>query len=528
MRPLHSDYFLRTGPAVVPRWFAPLAFCIPFIAFLVALGGTPLFDVDEGAFSQATLEMFARDDFLFTYLNGQPRFDKPILIYWLQAFAVWLMGPSEWAFRLPSALCAIAWAFAAWQFARPRLGELPALMALVMVSTSLGPFIIGRAATADALLNLLLCLTLFDLWRHLESRDKAPLLRAYLWAGLGFLTKGPVAFLIPFVVVFLYCASLRQWGLFLRMLLQPVGWLILALLILPWYAHAWTLHGHDFIDGFFLRHNVERFSGTLEGHAGSLFYYVLILPLLALPWSFALIRTLWTLKEEPMLFFRRFLWLWAGFVLVFFSFSGTKLPHYALYGITPLFLLMAHILPRLDRGLFHGVLALVLPLFFAGLPFIIEAALERGINDAYYEAMLLRAPALLPAYHHALSVAVLGLTLGVFALTRWPVWQKLMACALIQSLCLSVWIGPYLGEVLQGPVQRAAQTAVKEGGPVVNWQFTTVPSFSVYRGGAITPSRPPEVGEMALMRIDRLPENILTDFQPLYQEGGVVLARRLR
>jgi 4-amino-4-deoxy-L-arabinose transferase-like glycosyltransferase len=527
MQPLHSDYLLRTAPSALPRWFGPFAFCIPFLAFLAGLGATPLFDVDEGAFAQATLEMFSRDDFLFTYLNGEPRFDKPILIYWLQAVSVWIFGPSEWAFRLPSALCGITWAFAAWHFARPRFGAVPALIALVMVSTALGPFIIGRAATADALLNLLLCLTLFDLWRHMESRHKAPLIRVYLWAGLGFLTKGPVAFLIPFAVTFLYCLSLRQWGFFFRMLIQPTGWLILALVTLPWYAHAYATHGQDFLDGFFLRHNVERFSGTLEGHAGSFFYYALMLPLLVLPWTVTLAHTLWNLKEDRQLFLRRFLWIWAGFVLVFFSLSGTKLPHYALYGITPLFLLMAHLLPRLEKAVFHGLLALLLPLFFLVLPLALEKAVQQGIHDGYYAAMLARAPEVLPAYHVFISLALIALTVFIFIMRSRPLWQKLVFCALLQSLSLSLWIGPYVGELLQGPVRRAGEVARAQDAPAVNWNFTTVPSFSVYRND-ITPSRAPLVGEMALMRIDRLPENGLADFELLYQEGGVVLARRLR
>src|ERR671929_2181572 len=91
-------------------------------SFFWLLGAAPLFDVDEGAFSQATLEMFERGDFLSTYLNGEPRYDKPILVYWLQAAGVALLGPTEWAFRLPSALCASAWALATFLFARRAFG----------------------------------------------------------------------------------------------------------------------------------------------------------------------------------------------------------------------------------------------------------------------------------------------------------------------------------------------------------------------------------------------------------------------
>ncbi|MDV7401890.1 glycosyltransferase family 39 protein, partial [Arthrospira platensis SPKY1] len=86
--------------------------------FFYPLGAAPLFDLDEGAFSQATREMFLRGDFLATSLHGQPRYDKPILSYWLQAASVVLFGINEFAFRLPSALASTAWALLIFGFVR--------------------------------------------------------------------------------------------------------------------------------------------------------------------------------------------------------------------------------------------------------------------------------------------------------------------------------------------------------------------------------------------------------------------------
>src|SRR5881394_2636394 len=126
------------------RWLTVAAV---LASFFWMLGTPPLFDVDEGAFSQATLEMFQRGDFLSTYLNGEPRYDKPILVYWLQALGVALLGPSEWAFRLPSALCASGWALITCLFVKRFYGVERALLAAVLLATSLGVFIIGRAAT---------------------------------------------------------------------------------------------------------------------------------------------------------------------------------------------------------------------------------------------------------------------------------------------------------------------------------------------------------------------------------------------
>ena len=100
-----------------------LSLALVFCAFLLFLWGPPLFDLDEGAFSAATSEMLRRGDFITTWLNGEPRFDKPILIYWLQALSVSLGGRDEFFFRLPSALAASAWGLSLYYFARQRLGE---------------------------------------------------------------------------------------------------------------------------------------------------------------------------------------------------------------------------------------------------------------------------------------------------------------------------------------------------------------------------------------------------------------------
>src|SRR5262245_23174062 len=90
-------------------WLAALAVPAVIFSFFLALGRAPLFDVDEGAFSQPTMELFQRGDFLSAYLNGIPRYVQPSLGYWLQAAAVLVFGPTEFAFRLPSAVCATLW-----------------------------------------------------------------------------------------------------------------------------------------------------------------------------------------------------------------------------------------------------------------------------------------------------------------------------------------------------------------------------------------------------------------------------------
>ena len=99
-----------------PRWLPNLrspmlAWWLLCLAYLASLGAAPLFDVDEGAFAEASREMLANHDWGHTTLNGADRFDKPILVYWLQAASMAVFGINEWAVRLPSALCALSTAW---------------------------------------------------------------------------------------------------------------------------------------------------------------------------------------------------------------------------------------------------------------------------------------------------------------------------------------------------------------------------------------------------------------------------------
>ncbi len=496
-----------------------LPLLLPLLFLLPNLGGAPLFDVDEGAFSEATREMLAKGDYLSTWLNGNPRFDKPILIYWLQALSVTLFGASEWTFRLPSALAAVLWCFAVNRFARQFFGEDTGRLAGIVALTCLGVQLIGRAATADALLNLLLTLTLTDIWRYHANGTHWAARRAFLWVGLGILTKGPIAILVPGATLFLWCLSMRRWTP-LRALRDPIAWLLLLGTAVPWYLAAYAIHGQAFIDGFFLKHNVQRFSATLEGHSGSALYYLLIVPLFVLPWWPWLASALrhapadW---HDPL---KRYLWLWCGFVIAFFSLSGTKLPHYALYGCTPLFILIA--CRHNALGSTWAILpALALLAAYGSVPLWLG---EVQVKDGFYALQLARSSEFLTLNGLWLALAAIGISLLVATLWQRPLWQRVSVAALLANALLSLWLAPLLGELQQGPIKRTAEAARLMGEPVIQWQ-THWPSVSVYLR-AETELREPRPGELAITRVDRLPAADPA-YQILRREGGVALVRRL-
>jgi 4-amino-4-deoxy-L-arabinose transferase-like glycosyltransferase len=504
------------APAMPPLLLATAV----YLGLFFQIGGFPLFDVDEGAFSEATREMLARGDYVTTWLNGQPRYDKPILVYWLQALSVSLFGVDEFAFRLPSALAGAGWIAAIFAFTRRQFDQATGYAAALIAATTLGVCVIGRGATADALLNLFLALAMFDIYRYQVQPLARYRYRAFLWIGLGLLTKGPVALLVPFAASGVAFALHGRFALWRKAVLDPVGWLILLAVAGPWYALEYLRQGDAFIAGFFLHHNVERFRAPLQGHSGSFFYYVPAALLLLLPFTGLFLRVLPQLRHLRKRPLDTFLWTWFLFVFVFFSLAATKLPHYLLYGATPLFVLMA----RHRAMLSSRRLAFAPPVLLLFAVVALPHALQRfapGARNLYFREMLTRVEAFGSAWQLTASALFLaGLALALAP--RGALWPRLVGCAFLCSFAVGALVLPALAELQQGPVKEAGLMARASGLPVRTWQFN-VPSFSVYRGAVTERAAALHPGDVFLTRADELQR--LGEVHVLYRKGGVVLAR---
>jgi 4-amino-4-deoxy-L-arabinose transferase-like glycosyltransferase len=485
-----------------------------FLGFFWQLGAVPLYDLDEGAFSEATREMLASGNYITPRKDGEPRYDKPVLIYWLQAISVKSLGLTELALRLPSALAATAWLLALWAFVRERLDAITATVAALVMALTLEVSLIAKAATADAVLNLFLALSFFDIYRWYLRRERRTLLRVYLWMALGFLTKGPVAVFFPLVTSFLFFLSeglLRDWW---RAVLAPLGWLLFLVVVVPWYLAIYIDSGPGFFESFFLRHNLGRFGDTIHGHQGFFGYYFVVLPLIILPFSGWFLRLLPRLRQawsDPM---DRFLWLWFGTVFVFFSFSGTKLPHYVLYGAVPLFILMArhrHLLESRWLGFLPPAGFFLLLLL---LPELVDLAAAET-DKAHELAMFEEARALLDPSYRLVMLSGLAVVLLLAMWRGMEVWRGLLLVGFVQVAVVYGSLVPRVFEVLQAPVKEAALLARELDMPTVVYR-TNMPSFSVYRQ-AVTPDRDPAPGDLVFLRVDKL-ERLAARFPGLDQE----------
>lgn len=493
----------ETTHAPVSRSHVILLLAAIFLGFFSNSWNTPLFDLDEGAFAQATIEMVHSGNYLTTTLNGVPRYDKPILIYWLQAASMKVFGIDAFAFRLPSILCACLWMFAVWCFARRYAGgNRAALVAALLVPLGLMSGIIGHAAIADALLNLFLALTFFDIYRYFDQPRRSTILRVYLWMGLGLLAKGPVAVVLPLIasaLFFLWQKRMPDWR---RAVFNPIGWLVTLAVIGVWLVPLYLSHDGGFLEHFLVQQNLGRYTNTMQGHGGKLWYYFLWLPLIFLPFTAMLVPVFkrgFGVKPDPL---TGYLTLCFGVTFVIFTFSSTQLPHYLLYGCSGLFVLIGKYCDQAPQRVWSLLPALILGALLIALPWVLplihippRRAFERGIVDLAEKSFHARYYLLVFA-----NIAVLAVLVFWSGLES---WRAVLAAAFMQAAVVWYGVVPVLAAAQQAPIKEAALMARNMGLPTVSYD-TFLPSFSVYRG-AITPAGLPKPGELVFVRRDHIP-----------------------
>jgi len=242
--------------------------------------------------------------------------------------------------------------------------------------------------------------------------------------------------------------------------------------------------------------------------------------LVLMPFGGWWLSTLRGVRSQWMDPLQRWLWLWFGFVFVFFSFSSTQLPHYLLYGISPLLILMAiH-----ADGLRHRWLAYALPLIFglllALLPEILDLLIARE-NTPYTREVMGRAAAQMGWDYRLATALFTAAAVGLLLARQVPPTYGLSALGVAQTVLMVGLVLPIYGEAQQQPVKQAAAVAREIAEPIVMWKLN-MPSFTVYRE-AVTPQRPPLPGEVVFTRADRLDR--VGPHEVLHSSGGVALAR---
>ncbi|MBF0557668.1 MAG: glycosyltransferase family 39 protein [Nitrospirae bacterium] len=432
------------------KYILPLIIAALLLSFF-RLGFIPLVDVDEAVFSAATKEMVQTGNWITPTYNGENRYDKPILFYWLMALSYKAFGINNFAARFPSALAALCLALALFLFVMHSHGEKRAFYAACSFVLSVYFLIYSHTAVTDMVLTLFISLSLFSFYmsrQKTESVGQLYLCGFYAFSALAFLTKGLIGIVFPFGIALIYLyATEGKSGI--RSIVSLKGIFVFLLLSVPWYAAEFSVNGREFFEQFFIKHHFKRYAGVISGHSGPIYYYVPVLLLGLFPWAAFLpsgIRAVFKSKDALNLF----AFIWATFVVVFFSFSTTKLPNYIFPAIPAAVIIVASGMDATEKGwnrFAWSFMALLSALLCLGLVLARTYLAKYGISETGW---LFVAAAVMAA------ITVMALYALIAGKGKYPLVFGLMGIFLILLIVKAL---PAAGEYLQGTLYRYSMYA---------------------------------------------------------------------
>ena len=324
-----------------------------FIWFF-ALSFRDLISTDEGRYADIAMEMLQTGDWITPRLNGLLYFEKPPLQYWASAIGFSLFGFNDFTARLWPGLTGFLTVIAVWFTAKRLWGREAGEYAALVVVSCAWMFTNSHFLTLDMGVSFFLALSLccFLLAQDAqEPHQQAWWMRA-CWAAMAgaTLSKGLIGLLIPGASLFFYSVINRDIKLWLRM--QWIsGFGLFLLLAAPWF-YLVSARNPEFAQFFFIHEHVERFLTTTHQHEGPLWFFIPDLLIGLLPWTsllFVMLIAGWRKidfdgDKKSVFNPKRFLIVWCGFIFVFFSISGSKLPSYILPIFPALGLLVAPLL----------------------------------------------------------------------------------------------------------------------------------------------------------------------------------------
>ena len=342
------------------RWALPLLLGLCLLAYLLPMGSHGLWIPDETRYAQISQGMLLSGDWVSPHFMGLRYFEKPVAGYWMIALSQAVFGNNLFGVRFVSALSTGLSVMLCYLIARRLWNEPRKSFACALLYMSF-TVVAGQAgyANLDPQFTFWVNLSLVALWFALDSVSRGRRLIGWallgLACGMGFLTKGFLAWLLPVLIALPWMIWQRRWRELLR-----YGAVAIALAIavsLPW---ALAVHAQepDYWRFFFWHEHIRRFAGDDAQHDGPWWFYLPMLVAFSLPWAALLpsaLKQAWQTRGQANI---GFLLLWLLMPMLFFSLSNGKLPTYILPCLLPLALLLGNALAdrlRLEQGLALGI-----------------------------------------------------------------------------------------------------------------------------------------------------------------------------
>src|SRR3990167_5429988 len=323
-----------------------LAFLLASFMLCWHLGQMPLQNPDEGRNASTAFEMQQTGNWLLPTYNGIPSLEKPAFFFKAVSLSLSAFGHSALAARIPSVLFAFGILILVWYFCRREYDQYTSAIAIAIISTIPMFFVLGRYVIFDMTLAFFMCTAIFAGY-FAESDEITRKRQRQLWLlaasqmGLATLVKGPVGFIVPCLVLIIFNRLEHKRGALKRLIAWP-NILIFCIIVLPWFIGTAILQP-DFPYYGLVRESLLRFTTTVFHHAHPFYYYLPVTLVAMLYWSLLLPGTLWACYKQRTHLTRadRLCVTWGTVVILFFSVSSAKLPHYILTTAIALGILIA-------------------------------------------------------------------------------------------------------------------------------------------------------------------------------------------
>lgn len=365
--------------------------------FLLANGHLAVTDPVEANYTQTAKEMLLSGDWVSPRIFGNFWYDKPAFFYWELIAAFKVFGFTDFAARFFPAVFGVVGLWLTYFFARRLYDAQTALLSGVLLSTSVGYWVISKSVITDATLFVFFNAVLVFFYLAYTGKNKNLYYLCYFFAGLAVLTKGPIGILLPGLIVTVFIVLRRDFSEIPRM--KPLGFAIFFAVVALWYVPMYLLHGSDFLNTFLGVHNYLRATVSEHPMWNVWWYYSVLFFLIFFPWGFVTLpRALlgWFRKRRIPDFDREetFLLVWALTINIFYQMMATKYTTYTMPSLLPVSILAARFLREkatlVRRMLFGEIAFLVIATLFVLVPGItaknysgkeVAALLSENVQD---------------------------------------------------------------------------------------------------------------------------------------------------
>ena len=318
------------------RLLATLILISCFVLFF-DLGGRGFQNKDYLRFAETAREMMFTGDYVVPHYAGKIYLAKPPLLMWSIALSSQFTGTiTPFTARIPSALCALlsiitVFLFGKHLYKNPMAGF---WAGLILLSNYMF-FLYSRTVKTDMMLATFIFTALYTFYMGYTSdaqKRRIYFVLFYISIALAILTKGPLGFILPLIIIFLYLLY-RKELLFFKHMHWLMGCGIVGLIVCPWVILMCQKIGLNTVINNAFSESVVRYGTEEYGHKQPFYFFLPELIKGFLPYSIFFPATfvyLFSKKVERNAGDRWWLSIWFITIFIIMSISRCKSARYIL------------------------------------------------------------------------------------------------------------------------------------------------------------------------------------------------------